>query len=86
MEVILQLQRNGVQVILTTHNNILLRYFELNRQKSDSVEFLNLQRDDVKGVTYNASKSLSKLSHVSIQEAIDQLYNVEIKSAINLGL
>lgn len=86
VEVILQLQRNGVQVILTTHNNVLLRYFELNRQKADSLEFLNLRRDEKKGVIFESSKSLSKLAGISIQQAIDNLYDVEIKSAINLGL
>lgn len=86
VDVILQLQRNGVQVILTTHNSVLLRYFALKANSTDALEFLNLRRDEKKGIAYQASKSLKRLSHVAIEEAIDRLYDVEIKTAVNLGL
>lgn len=86
VDVILQLQRNGVQVILTTHNNVLLRYFELKKSKTDQVEFLNLRRDEKKGVVSQSGKSLTQLSHVAIQDAINRLYDIEVRSSINLGL
>lgn len=84
-DVMLQLQRNGVQIILTTHNHVLLRYIDLKRKKSDSVDFLNLM-PSVDGVKVNVSKSLKGLSHLAISEAIDDMYDAEIKNSINLGL
>lgn len=85
VDVMLELQRNGVQIILTTHNNILLRYIDLKKKKADSVEFLNLikGKNGIKPVT---SKSLSNLSSLAISEALDSMYDAEVQSAISLGL
>lgn len=86
VEVIFQLQRNGVQVILTTHNNVLMRYLDLKKTANDSIEFLNLTRNSNGEVNSNSSGNLSDLANVSIKEAVDRLYDVEVRAAINLGL
>lgn len=87
VDVILQLQRSGVQVILTTHNHVLLRYFDLKKKAGDSVEFLNLRRDEKTGKIFTQTgKSLGQMSSVAINEAIDRLYDSEVRSAIDLGL
>jgi predicted ATP-binding protein involved in virulence len=85
VDVMLELQRNGVQIILTTHNNVLLRYIDLKRKKTDAVEFLNLVNTE-KGVVTNKSRALRDLNHLAISEAIDNMFDSEIKSAISLGL
>ena len=86
VDVILQLQRNGVQIILTTHNHTLLRYFDLKKGADDSVEFVNLRRDRNGEIVKQSSKDLAQLSEVAIKEAIDKLYDAEIRSAVDLGL
>jgi predicted ATP-dependent endonuclease of OLD family len=85
VDVMLELQRDGVQIILTTHNNILLRYIDIKKKKDDAVEFLNLIKTD-NGVKTNKAKSLKSLTNLAIHEAIDNMFDSEIKSAISLGL
>lgn len=85
VDVMLELQRNGVQIILTTHNNVLLRYIDIKKKKDDAVEFLNLVKTD-DGVKSNKAKSLKALTNLAIHEAIDNMFDSEIKSAIALGL
>ena len=85
VDVMLELQRNGVQIIMTTHNNVLLRYIDLKKRKGDSVEFLNLVKTD-EGVKPVKAKTLRNLSHLAISEAIDNMFDTEVKAAIALGL
>lgn len=86
VDVILQLQRNGVQIILTTHNSVLLRLFELKKRKGDSVEFVNLKRDNDGNLTSESANSVASLQKVAIQEVQERLYDTEIRAALNLGL
>jgi predicted ATPase len=86
VDVILELQRNGIQVILTTHNSVLLRYFDLKKAANDKLQFLNLRRDQDNKVVFSVSDRLNKLAHVAIEEAIERLYDIEVRSAIDLGL
>ncbi|QFY44247.1 AAA family ATPase [Candidatus Methylospira mobilis] len=46
VEVILELQRLGVQIFLTTHNYVLLKEFDLRKKKDDAVRYLSLFRDE----------------------------------------
>lgn len=85
VDVMLELQRNGVQIIMTTHNDILLRYIDLKKKKTDSVEFLNLVKSD-DGVIANRASSLRELSHLAISEAVDNMFDTEVRAAISLGL
>jgi AAA15 family ATPase/GTPase len=45
VDVMLELSRNGVQIFLATHSEILASYFAVNRQKGDSVMFHSLYKD-----------------------------------------
>jgi AAA15 family ATPase/GTPase len=45
VDVLLELSRNGVQIFLATHSEILASYFAVNRQKGDSVMFYSLYKD-----------------------------------------
>lgn len=57
VEVMLELQRLGVQVFLSTHNYVLLKEFDLRRQPGDEIRYLSLFRDASGAVTSNASDS-----------------------------
>lgn len=86
VDVILQLQRNGVQIIMTTHNHVLLRYIDVKRRKADRIEFLNLTKSLKDGVQGNSSPDLRGLNRLAITDAIDSMYDAEVKSALSLGL
>jgi predicted ATPase len=51
VDILLELQRNGVQLFIATHSYNLAKYFELKRADSDKVEFHNLYKtnDGIKG-------------------------------------
>ena len=42
VEVILELQRLGVQVFLSTHNYVLLKEFDLRKQQGDAIRYVSL--------------------------------------------
>jgi len=85
VDVMLQMQRNGVQIIMTTHNHVLLRYLDVKKKKTDKIEFLNLVKAR-SGVVANVGANLRDINHLAISEAIDNMFDAEIRSAINLGL
>ena len=45
VDVLLELPRNGVQIFLATHSEILASYFAVNREKGDTVVFYSLYKD-----------------------------------------
>ena len=45
VDILLELSRNGVQIILATHSEILASYFSVTRQKNDKVMFTSLYKD-----------------------------------------
>ena len=45
VDILLELSRNGVQIFLATHSEILASYFAVNRNKGDSVMFYSLHKD-----------------------------------------
>ena len=45
VDILLKLSRNGVQVFVATHSELLASYFAVNRQESDSVMFYSLYKE-----------------------------------------
>lgn len=45
VDILLELSRNGVQIFIATHSEILARYFAVNRSKDDIVQFTSLYKD-----------------------------------------
>lgn len=79
--IILELARNGQQVILTTHSYVLLKYFDLlaERAKGDEVRFHSLYRDENKSVKLESVDTYGHLSTNSIIETYLNLYDTEVE-------
>jgi predicted ATPase len=45
VDILLELSRNGVQIFIATHSELLANYFAVNRQKSNEVMFYSLYKD-----------------------------------------
>jgi energy-coupling factor transporter ATP-binding protein EcfA2 len=45
VDILLELSRNGVQIFIATHSEILASYFSVNKQKGDGVMFYSLYKD-----------------------------------------
>lgn len=82
VEVILELQRLGVQVFLTTHNYVLLKEFDLRKQKEDAVRYLSLFRDRSDAVSSNASDSYLGVDPNAIASTFSSLYDRELKRSL----
>lgn len=78
VEVILELQRMGVQVFLTTHNYVLLKEFDLRKRKDDQIRYLSLFRDESEAVVAKVSDSYQGVDPNAIAATYSDLYNREL--------
>lgn len=85
VEVILELQRLGIQVFLTTHNYVLLKEFDLRQQKTDKLSYLSLFRDAESGaVMAKMSHSYLAVDPNLIATTFSSLYDRELQRSLGL--
>jgi ABC-type ATPase involved in cell division len=82
VEVILELQRLGVQVFLTTHNYVLLKEFDLRKRNDDRILYLSLFRDESEAVVAKASDNYPGIDPNAIAATFSDLYDREIKRSL----
>lgn len=46
VDILLELQRNNIQILIATHSYNLAKYFEIKRTKTDKVNFISLSKKD----------------------------------------
>jgi ABC-type ATPase involved in cell division len=85
VEVILELQRLGVQVFLTTHNYVLLKEFDLRKKKGDAIRFLSLFRDESETVIGRSFDTYLDIDPNAISGTFSDLYQRDIARALNGG-
>lgn len=84
VEVILELQRLGVQVFLTTHNYVLLKEFDLRRKKDDLIRYASLFRNDSGAVSVHSSDDYSGIDPNAIAGTFSDLYDRELKRSLGV--
>ena len=72
VEILLELQREGVQIFIATHSYNLAKYFEIKRECSDKVLFHNLYKTD-NGVKSQSNEYFGELDKNSIIKADSKL-------------
>ncbi len=78
-ELLLELQRNGVQIFLSTHNYFLAKYIEIKKEEQDQVSFYSLYyRNDKDGACCEKSDQFSLLENNPITKTYLQIYRDEI--------
>ncbi|ABN78287.1 AAA family ATPase [Cereibacter sphaeroides] len=82
VEVMLELQRLGVQIFVTTHNYVLLKEFEMRCGSSDSLSYTALFRNAAGEINSETKDSHLELSHNSIADTYDSIYNREVEKSI----
>ena len=84
IEVLMELQRNGVQIFLATHNYVVLEEIHLRRKEEDDVSFHSLYHDGETGeIACNTSNHYLGIRPNPIAEAYDSIYDRMIER--NLG-
>jgi predicted ATPase len=85
VEVILELQRLGVQVFLATHNYVLLKEFDLRKKKDDAIRYISLFRDDSGAVAAHATDVYSLIRPNAISDAFADLFQRDMARALKAG-
>lgn len=82
---LLELARSGQQVILATHDYVLLKWFDLllDKGKGDQLSFHRLYRDDGTDAIQRESQSdYSIVARSAISNAFAELYDEDVKRAL----
>ncbi|MFH0725175.1 MAG: AAA family ATPase [Pseudomonadota bacterium] len=83
VQILLELSRNGQQIILATHDYVLLKWFDLltDKGKEDHVRFHSLYRDPVTSeIKVASTEDYLKITPNPIDEAFGFLINQEIEN------
>ena len=83
VQILLELSRNGQQIILATHDYVLLKWFDLlmDKGKDDHVRFHSLYRDaDTSEIKVASTEDYLKITPNPIDEAFGFLINQEIEN------
>ena len=79
VQILIELQRLGVQVLVTTHNYNLLKEFDLQLQPQDKVLFHSLFRDAERNVQVASFGSYEQLQPNAIDDTLGALADREIR-------
>lgn len=85
VQVLLELSRNGQQIVLATHDYVLLKWFDLlmDKGKEDHVRFhVLVHRANGDGVTIHSTDDYSRLSDTGIAKTFSELYDAEIDRSL----
>lgn len=82
VEILLHLQRHGVQIFIATHSYVVLKEFDLQRTEQDSVRFFALSRDADKRITCQTSDDYTSIVPNKISDAYTALYDSEIERSL----
>ena len=73
IEVLMELQRSGVQIFLATHNYVVLEEIHLRQQEEDDVAFHSLYRDEeTEEIACNTTQSLPGHTPQPNRRSVDQ--------------
>ena len=82
---LIELQRNGVQIFLATHDYVVLKEIDLQIASDDRVAFHSLYQDSETGeIAYHTTSSYLRIQPNAISEAFDSLYDREIERTIKV--
>ena len=86
VEILLQLQRMGVQVLIATHDYAILKELELLMRADDRVRFHTLYRDESDGELACETAGIPfELDHSPITEAFTSLYDRAVARSLARG-
>ncbi len=81
VDVLLELSRNGVQIFLATHSEMLASYFAVSRQQEEEVLFTTLYKEGMQ-IKANADTRFDLLEPNNLTEEIVKLHEREIEKGL----
>ena len=83
VEILLELQRQGVQIFMATHDYLILKQLDLQTTSIDQVAYHALYRDDKAGeLVCNSTVSYLDIDPNAISEAFSDVYDREIRRSL----
>ena len=82
IEVLLELQRAGVQVFFATHDYVILKELDLQMTEEDAVAFHSLYRDEDGEIACRSTGQYLDIHPNAIGEAFDDLYDRQIERSL----
>ena len=83
IDILLELQRQGVQIFIATHDYLILKQIDLRSRKEDEIAYHALYRDKVSG--HLECKTVERYLDIgpnAIAEAFANVYDLEIKRSL----
>lgn len=80
VDILMMLQREGVQIIIATHSYNLAKYFEIKRKENDNVYFHSLYKTE-DGVKVQSNEYFGELENNSIIKADSKLLDEVIEES-----
>ena len=86
IEILLELQREGVQIFVATHDYLILKQFDLQTRNDDRIQYHALYMDSESGnLTCSSTNSYRDIAPNAIAEAFASVYDLEIKRSLGLS-
>lgn len=77
-ELLIMLESEGVQILVSTHDYFLSKYIEVKRGKSSNIQYISLYKDEEERVRCETAEGFELLEHNAIMDTFRQLYREEI--------
>ncbi|MCY0967159.1 AAA family ATPase [Parathalassolituus penaei] len=84
VETLLQFARNGQQIVVATHDYVLLKWFDLliDSGKGDHIRYHGLSRDEDGKISIEVADDYKYLSTNAISNTFSELYDAEIQRSL----
>ena len=83
IEILLELQRNEVQIFLATHDYVILKELDLRRKLGDEILFHSLYRDErTREIEIRSTDEYLQIDPNTIADTFSDLYNREIERTL----
>ncbi|MFH0798891.1 MAG: AAA family ATPase [Pseudomonadota bacterium] len=79
MEIILQLQRSGIQVFMATHDYVILKELDLRKKEADKIVYHSLYGDDTGQIKCQTATRYLDIHPNAIAQTFADLYDREVK-------
>lgn len=77
-ELLIMLEREGVQIFVSTHDYFLSKYIEVKKKKDSEIQYISLYKDKTSIIKCEVEKEFELLEHNAIMDTFRQLYREEI--------
>ena len=83
IEVLLELQRAGVQIFLATHDYVILKELDLQQENGDEIVFHSLHRQKQTGeIACSSTDAFLEIDPNAIADTFDDLYDREVERSL----